>query len=118
MPELVRLYIKNVIIGFFIALAFVGLLLWLNVGNLWHLISTSDIGYIAVTLLVVFNTVVFSGVQFSIAVMRMGSEGDTPSGGKRDAIPTMQAAQRLAIPVQAEDARTRRKLDQQIRRRR
>ncbi|MEX1660133.1 hypothetical protein AB4874_00510 [Thioclava sp. 15-R06ZXC-3] len=118
MPELVHLYIKNVIFGFFLALAFVGLLLWFNIGNLWHLISTSDIGYIAVALLVVFNTVVFSGVQFAIAVMRMASEDDGASGGKRDAIPTMHAAERLAIRIPVEEGRTRRQIDQQLKRRR
>ena len=101
MPELVRLYIKNVIIGFGLAVAFVGMLLWFNVANLWHLISTSDIGYIAVALLLVFNTVVFAGVQFAIVIMRM-AEDETPGGGKRDAIPTVDAAQTVAVPVPVE----------------
>lgn len=101
MPELVRLYIKNVIIGFGLAVAFVGMLLWFNVANLWHLISTSDIGYIAVALLLVFNTVVFAGVQFAIVIMRM-AEDDTPGGGKRDAIPAEASAQMVPVPVPAE----------------
>ena len=36
MPKLVKLYIKNVALGFAIAAVFVALLLWFNVMNLWH----------------------------------------------------------------------------------
>ena len=107
MPELVRLYIRNVFVGFGLAVTFVGLLMWFNVANLWHLISTSDIGYIAVALLVVFNTVVFSGVQFGISIMRMAEEDETPGGGKRDAIPAAldDSAQMIAIPVEVRPSR-------------
>ena len=42
MPALVRLYIRNVIIGFALSVVFVGALLGLNVANLWHLVSTSQ----------------------------------------------------------------------------
>ncbi len=87
MPLLVRMYLRNIAIGFGLSIAFVALLLWLNVGNLWHLISTSDVGLIAVALLVVFNTIVFSGVQFAIAVMRMAEPEDGGQGGKHDEIP-------------------------------
>ena len=112
MPELVRLYIRNVFVGFGLAVTFVGLLMWFNVANLWHLISTSDIGYIAVALLVVFNTVVFSGVQFGISIMRMAEEDETPGGGKRDAIPAglEKTAQMVAVPVPVEKPAQRRKL--------
>ncbi|WP_415184707.1 hypothetical protein [Phaeovulum sp.] len=87
MPQLVRLYLRNIAIGSCLSVVFVGLLMWFNVGNLWHLISTSDVGMIAVALLVVFNAVVFSGVQFAIAVMRMADPEDGGQGGKRDEIP-------------------------------
>lgn len=87
MPQLISLYIRNVFVGFLLALAFVGMLLWANVGNLWHLISTSDMGFVAVMLLVVFNTVVFAGVQFAIVIMRMAEPEGRDQGGKRDDIP-------------------------------
>ncbi|OYX42003.1 MAG: hypothetical protein B7Z02_13770 [Rhodobacterales bacterium 32-67-9] len=84
MPALVRLYIRNVIAGFVLSAIFVGALLWLNVANLWHLISTSPQGWIAVLMLFVFNGIVFAGVQFAIAIMRMerkeGSGGGKLSG--------------------------------------
>ncbi|MFV2053108.1 hypothetical protein [Aliiroseovarius sp. YM-037] len=98
MPRPVRLYIKNVIIGFLLAAVFVALLLWANVGNLWHLISTSDIGWIAVVMLVIFNGIVFAGVQFGIVIMRMGHD-DTPSGGKRQQPPLIVEHATIPVPV-------------------
>lgn len=85
MPALVRLYIKNVIFGFLLSAAFVAALLWLNVGNLWHLVSTSPTGWVAGVMLFMFNGIVFAGVQFAIAVMRMEDRGE--SGGKGRRIP-------------------------------
>ena len=81
MPKLVRFYIRHVLIGFAVAAAFVAMLLWFNVANLWHLISTSDVGLLAAALLWVFHGIVFSGVQFGIAIMRLQDEGE--SGGRR-----------------------------------
>ncbi|MDJ0821305.1 MAG: hypothetical protein QNJ09_05755 [Paracoccaceae bacterium] len=82
MPKLVRLYIRQVLIGFGLSAAFVALLLYANVANLWHLVSGSDVGLLAVFLLWLFNGIVFAGVQFGISIMRM-AEDDTPKGGKR-----------------------------------
>jgi hypothetical protein len=86
MPALVRLYIRNVIIGFGLSAVFVAALLWLDIAGLWHLISTSPQGWIAVLMLFVFNGIVFAGVQFAIAVMRMGSD-DRPGGGLKLSVP-------------------------------
>lgn len=83
MPALVRLYIRNVIIGFGLSAIFVGALLWLDIAGLWHLISTSPQGWIAALMLFVFNGIVFAGVQFGIAIMRMGSD-ERPGGGRRE----------------------------------
>lgn len=107
MPELVRLYIRNVIVGAGLSATFVGLLLWFNVANLWHLISTSDIGYIAVALLFVFNTIVFAGVQFGISIMRMAEDDTPPGGGKRDAIPLALEPAPVRVPVENRVARRR-----------
>lgn len=81
MPALVRLYIKNVIIGFALSAAFVAALLALNVGNLWHLVSATQGGWIAAVMLFVFNGIVFAGVQFAIVIMRMADKGG--QGGTR-----------------------------------
>lgn len=86
MPKLIRLYITQVLIGFAIAAAFVGVLLALNVANLWHLISHSDMGILAVAVLWVSNGIVFSGVQFAISVMRMADRDDDDQGGKGDVV--------------------------------
>jgi len=82
-PELIRLYIVNVIIGFAIAALFVALLLAFNVGNLGHLVSVSDKGVLAVILLWVAHGIVFAGVQFGIAVMgqKDDDDDDGPGGG-------------------------------------
>ncbi|MBZ4023430.1 hypothetical protein CKO11_13285 [Rhodobacter sp. TJ_12] len=102
MPQLVRLYIRNVFYGAGLSAVFVGLLLGFNVANLRHLIFTSDIGYIALGLLFIFNTVVFSGVQFGIAVMGMAEKEPPRGGGKRDAIPARMALDMVPIPVPVE----------------
>jgi TRAP-type C4-dicarboxylate transport system permease small subunit len=83
MPKLIRLYIVNVAIGFGIALAFVSALVWLDVANLRHLVMQTESGWLAFALLVMFNGVVFAGVQFGIAVMRLAEPEDPPQGGKR-----------------------------------
>ena len=88
MPKLVQLYIKQVLLGFGLSGLFVGGLLYTNVGNLWHLVTSSDIGLIAVIMLFMANGIIFAGVQFAIVIMRMGHEDDTPKGGKRQPIAT------------------------------
>lgn len=107
MPELVRLYIRNVALGLLLSLVFVAALLWLNVGNLWHLVSATREGPIAVVMLVMFNAVVFSGVQFGIAVMRMAEPEDRGNGGRKRPEPVAPQAGAL-IPVPAEAAVPRR----------
>ena len=81
MPALVRLYIRHVALGFALGMAFTALILWLNIGNLWHLVRATEGGIIAVLMLVIFNGIVFSGVQFGYAVMRMG-KSEKPGGGR------------------------------------
>lgn len=83
MPKLVKLYIRNVLIGFAVAAAFVAMLLWFNVMNLWALVTNSDTGLLAVFLLWFMHGIVFAGVQFAWAVMalaekRGGGQGGTP----------------------------------------
>ena len=88
MPKLVRLYIKQVFVGFGLSAIFVAALLYTNVGNLWHLVSTSDMGLIAVAMLFVFHGIVFAGVQFAIVIMRMEETPKPPQGGTRAPIAT------------------------------
>lgn len=81
MPKLIKLYIVNVAIGFALSVAFFGLLLWQDVAGLRHLIFGSDIGWIAAFMMIVMNGVVFAGVQFAIAVMRLAEDPEGPKGG-------------------------------------
>jgi hypothetical protein len=97
MPKLIRLYIVNVAIGFAIALAFVVGLVWADVAHLRHLIFGSDQGTLAFVLLVMFHGVVFGGVQFAIAVMRLAEDDRGPKGGNRRPLATR-------IPVRVEVA--------------
>lgn len=95
MPKLVRLYVQNVLVGFGLSGVFVFALLYTNVGNLWHLVSTSDMGWIAAAMLFMFNGVVFAGVQFAMTIMRMEKSDDEPKGGTRVPVATN-------IPVKVE----------------
>lgn len=97
MPQLVKLYITQVLIGFGIAAAFVGALLYFNVANLWHLVTHNDVGLIAVVVLWFANGIVFSGVQFAIKIMSMAEKDDEDTGGKRDDLPV---ARMEPIPVE------------------
>ena len=100
MPKLIRLYITNVAIGFALAALFVALLLWFNIANLWHLVTHSDQGWLAVLILWIANGIVFAGVQFAIAVMRMkDDDDDEPRGGHRGRVMQRQPE---PVPVRAE----------------
>lgn len=89
MPALVRLYIQSVALGFVLSTVFTAGLLWLDVAGIGHLILSSDIGWVAVAMLVVFNGIVFSAVQFAFRVMAMAEPGDDPTGGRgvREPVP-------------------------------
>ncbi|MBK5933205.1 hypothetical protein C8N32_102223 [Rhodovulum imhoffii] len=99
MPQLVRLYIRQTLIGFVLSAVFVAMLLSFNVANLWHLVTHVSLGWVAVVMLFVFNGIVFAGVQFGISIMRMTEEDDRGSGGKRQPQP-VNAPVLLTVPVQ------------------
>jgi len=102
MPKLIKLYIRNVIIGFAVAAVFVALLLALNVQGLWTLVSGSGSGVLAVFMLWFMNGIVFAGVQFAWAVMNLAERKDRGSGGT-------PIADMHAIPVRVtEDRQPRR----------
>jgi hypothetical protein len=88
MPKILRFYILHCAIGFAVAGVFTAGVLWFNVANLWHLVSTSDIGLMAIVVFWVLNGIVFAGVQFGVAVMLMAENDDDdddigPGGGLR-----------------------------------
>lgn len=103
MPKLIRLYITQVAIGFGLAGLFVAMLLWFDVANLWRLVSHSDKAILAVLILWFSNGIVFAGVQFAIAVMRMkDDDDDEPRGGHRQRIMQRDYA---VIPVRVDQGR-------------
>jgi len=76
MPRLIRIYVRDCLLGFALGILFsMGLVLF-NVANLAHLIDTVDGGWLAFALLSFFNGIVFSGVQFGITIMRLPYEAD------------------------------------------
>lgn len=96
MPELIKLYIRNVAIGFGIAAAFVAGLLWFDVMGLWQLVSGSSSGLLAVFMLWFMNGIVFAGVQFAWAVMALADGNSGPRGGtpvRQDLVPVRVPAQ-------------------------
>lgn len=90
MPKLVRLYIRHCLIGFALSGVFCALLFWFDIGNLWHLVTHSDVGVLAAGMLFFANGIVFAGAQFGISVMRMGDDQDpAPPRGSRKLIPIL-----------------------------
>lgn len=84
MPKLIRLYIVNVAIGFALSAIFLAAMIVMDVAGLGRLILGSDMGLLAALMIFVFQGVVFAGVQFAIAVMRMAEEDTSqPRGGLR-----------------------------------
>ncbi|MEL6204317.1 MAG: hypothetical protein AAFR47_03265 [Pseudomonadota bacterium] len=75
LPRLVRLYIRHSALGFLAAAVFVALLMWFDVARLRYLVTHTADGPLALFLLWMFNGIVFSGVQFGIAIMSL-SEND------------------------------------------
>lgn len=82
MPKLVRVYLESVAVGFAVSAAFTVGLMWLDVAGIGHLVLRSDIGWVAVAMLVVFNGIVFSAVQFAFRVMGMADRDEGPRGGR------------------------------------
>ena len=83
MPKLIRLYINSVALGFALSAVFLGLLIWADIGALRHLVLGTASGYIAAIMLFVMNGIIFAGVQFAIAIMRLANDDDEPRGGLR-----------------------------------
>ena len=93
MPKLIRLYILSVVIGFALSAVFLGLLVWQDIAGLGHLVLRTASGGIAAVMLFVMNGIIFAGVQFAIAVMRLAEDDNEPRGGLR--VPSILRA----IPV-------------------
>lgn len=103
MPKLVRLYIVNVLVGFALAVAFVTLLVTVDVGGLRHLVLETEGGWLGGVMLVIFNGIVFAGVQFAIAIMRLADAEER--GGPRGGRIRTQGRELVRVPVAAKAKR-------------
>lgn len=92
MPELVRLYLRQTAIGFVLSALFVSALIAGDIAGLRHLVLTSDAAPLAIAMLFVANGIVFAGVQFAIAVMRMQDRDETHG-------PLLRGYNAIPVPV-------------------
>ncbi|MCZ0962249.1 hypothetical protein [Paracoccus benzoatiresistens] len=83
MPKMVRVYIRSVLIGVALSCCFVAALLALDVAHLRHLILNSEVGWLAVVMLIALNTIVFGGVQFAFTVMSQAEKPPSSGSGSR-----------------------------------
>ena len=100
MPELVRFYIRHVLIGFGLSAIFLAMLLCFDVAGLYGLITGSEAGLLAGLVFWVLNGIVFAGVQFGWAVMALGrNDDDGPRGGSKESA--------LLVPAEVSPPRRR-----------
>ncbi len=90
MPAHIRFILTHAAVGFGISIAFTALLLWFNVANLWHLVTHTTEGPIAVIMLVVFGGITFGSAQIGYKIMTLSKDDDDQDGGKCDALPLVE----------------------------
>lgn len=83
MPTLVRFLARHALVGFGLAVVFVGALLALDVAGLGTLVWRSPDGAMAAAALTFAVGLTFASVQMGIAVMLLGEETDGSSGRRR-----------------------------------
>lgn len=71
MPDILRLFLRNALIGFAVAGLFVALLIYLNVNGLRDMLAGEERVWLAVFLLWFGNATVFGALQIAWAVMAM-----------------------------------------------
>lgn len=71
MPDILRLFLRNALIGFAVAGLFVALLIYLNVNGLRDMLAAEERVWLAVFLLWFGNATVFGALQIAWAVMAM-----------------------------------------------
>jgi len=104
MPDHIRFILRHAAFGVVIALAFVGMLLAFDVAGLWHLVTHTAEGPIALAVLVVLCSITFGSAQIGYKIMTLGKDTDDDHRGRRDAIPA-RSAMLLPIRVRADDTR-------------
>jgi hypothetical protein len=100
MPDHIKLILRHAAFGGLIAAGFVGLLLAFNVANLWHLVSHSADGVLALAVMFTFFWITFGSVQIGIRIMMMAEDSGS-SGGTRA---PQAVADLVPVRVQSDDA--------------
>lgn len=97
MPILVRFVLMHALVGFGLAFATVGALLWFDVSGLGSLMAASADGVLATAVLIFFMGLTLGSVQVAFAVwFQAGHDNDT-SGGRRMRLPAMLMPPRRAM---------------------
>jgi hypothetical protein len=103
MPDHIRFILRHAAFGFVLAFAFVGMLLAFDVAGLWHLVTHTVEGPIALAVLTVLCGITFGSAQVGLKIMTMGNDkDDDDERGKRDGVFTLDA---IPVPVRTDDRR-------------
>ncbi len=76
MPNHISFLLRHAAIGTGLAAVFVAMLLWANVANLWHLVTHTTEGALAVFLLWAFCAITFGSIQMGIRIMMLAERGE------------------------------------------
>jgi len=80
--KLIRFLAMHAAVGVAVAVLMVGLALAFDVMNLWTLVSASDAGLLAVTVMTVFFAITFGSAQMGFALMFAMTAEAPPSSGR------------------------------------
>lgn len=104
MPNHIRFLFRHAIYGAVAACVFVALLMYFNVANLWHLVTHSPSGFLALGVMTAFFIITFSSVQIGIAVMGLQERDDSDTSGgsgvAADAFALAHTGERVTEPPQ------------------
>ncbi|MEX3014350.1 hypothetical protein [Gymnodinialimonas hymeniacidonis] len=76
MPKHIAFLLRHAAIGSLVAAVFVAMLLWMNVANLWHLVTHTSEGPLAVLVLWVLCAITFGSVQMGIRIMMLADQAE------------------------------------------
>lgn len=97
MPMLVRFVVMHALVGFGLAFAVVGALLWFDVSGLGTLMSGNADGPLAAAVLTFFMGLTLGSVQVAFAVWFQAGDDHDGSGGRRIRIPQIFLPPRRAV---------------------
>lgn len=103
MPDYIKMILRQAALGGVIAAVFVGGLLAFNVVNLWHLVTHTSGGALALAVFFMLCWITFGSVQIGIRIMMM-DEDDGKDGGRGAPEPVFDHAA-IPIPVRVDDSR-------------